>query len=145
MSEVYNFSFSHNIIIQHLFITFSTIRKIISTLCICLLSLSLLPAAIFAQDNLLHLLRRLLAAASQPHFHYGIKAAPEKFNMILDMLIVKMALSLVHIIVFQLELIVVAQLKICTVKQLIFLDMSKQPQIVIAVVVLFSVRLIKSV
>ena len=40
-----------------------------------LLSLSLLPAAIFTQNNLLHLLRGLLAAAGQPHFYDGVKAA----------------------------------------------------------------------
>ncbi len=71
-----------------------------------------LPALVFAGQNLIHLLRRFLAAALQPLPDNGVQARLEKRDMIGDVLVVKVLLGLPRIIELWDMPAVIAQLEI---------------------------------
>lgn len=88
--------------------------------------ISLFTSFIFAADNIVHFLRRFFASAGKPHFHDCVEAAFKKFNVIGNMLIIKMTLGLVRIIINYLLLIIISEFEIGAIEQLIFFDVTKQ-------------------
>lgn len=102
-----------------------------------------LPALVFAGQNLIHLLRRFLAAALQPLLDNGVQARLEKRHMIGDVLVVKVLLGLPCMIELGGAPAVIAQLEIGLIKKRIVLDVVKQAQGIVAVDAVGPILLIK--
>ncbi len=91
------------------------------------------PSPVFLPDDLIHLLRSFPASAGKPQLDDGIKAAPEKLDMVRHIAVAEIPGGKGGVIELDRMLFVITQLEVGFIEQLVFPDVAKQPQIIVAV------------